>query len=123
MPTAPTGPATRAHRRTSLAACRLQDQGLKHGPRPAAIVSNFPQPAVLRLLPMRETLAQQYARWRRRIPLRDGVQGDRPMWQPGAYIRSCELSSVVERTHSNVARKTKGWLEHEIHNAGKTREA
>ena len=40
-----------------------------------------------------------------------------PMWQPGAYIRSCELSSVVERTHSNVARKTKGWLEHEIHHA------
>src|SRR5262249_55871590 len=32
-----------------------------------------------------------------------------PMWQPGAYIRSCELSSVVERTDSNLARKTKGW--------------
>src|SRR6516162_8820206 len=31
-----------------------------------------------------------------------------PMWQPGAYIRSCELSGVVERAHSNVARKTKG---------------
>src|SRR5215471_5175372 len=40
-----------------------------------------------------------------------------PIWQPGAYIRSCELSSVVERTHGNVARKTKGWLEHEIHHA------
>ena len=38
-----------------------------------------------------------------------------PVWQPGAYIRSCELSSVVERAHCNVARKTKGWLEHEIH--------
>src|SRR6516162_1646958 len=47
MPTALTGLATRAHRRTSLAACRLQDQGLKHGPRPSAIVPNFPQPAVL----------------------------------------------------------------------------
>src|SRR5262245_52442037 len=34
-----------------------------------------------------------------------------PVWQPGAYIRSCELSSVVERAHSNVARKTKGWVE------------
>ena len=40
-----------------------------------------------------------------------------PMWQPGTYIRSCELSSVVERTHSNLARKTKGWVEHEIHHA------
>src|SRR6516164_8630219 len=29
-----------------------------------------------------------------------------PVWQPGAYLRSCELSSVVERAHSNVARKT-----------------
>jgi hypothetical protein len=71
-------------------------------------VSNFPQPAVLRLLPTRETLPQQYARWRRRIPLRDGAQGDRAVWQPGAYIRSCELGSVVERAHSNVARKAKG---------------
>src|SRR6516162_4524763 len=46
-----------------------------------------------------------------------------PMWQPGAYIRSCELSGVVERAHSNVARKTKGWLEHEIHHVAETREA
>src|SRR5262249_47546401 len=46
-----------------------------------------------------------------------------PVWQPGAYIRSCELSSVVERAHSNVARKTKGWLEYEIHHAAETREA
>jgi hypothetical protein len=27
-----------------------------------------------------------------------------PVWQPGAYIRSCELSSVGERAHSNVTR-------------------
>jgi dTDP-4-dehydrorhamnose reductase len=40
-----------------------------------------------------------------------------PMWQPEAYIRSCELSSVLERAHSIVARKTKGWLEHEIRHA------
>src|SRR6516165_3458988 len=46
-----------------------------------------------------------------------------PMWQPGAYIRSCELSGVVERAHSNVARKTKGWLEHELGHAAETREA
>ena len=39
------------------------------------------------------------------------------------YIRSCELSGVVERAHSNVARKTKGWLEHEIHHVAETREA
>jgi hypothetical protein len=46
-----------------------------------------------------------------------------PMWQPGAYIRSCELSSVVERAHSNVARKPKGWVEHKIHHVAETREA
>ena len=46
-----------------------------------------------------------------------------PMWQPGTYIRSCELSSVVERAHSNVARKTKGWVEHKIRHAVGTREA
>jgi len=46
-----------------------------------------------------------------------------PMWQLGSYIRSCELSSVAERAHSNVARKTKGWLEHEIYHAAETREA
>jgi len=46
-----------------------------------------------------------------------------PVWQPEAYIRSCELSSVAERAHSNVARKTKGWLEHEIYHAAETREA
>jgi hypothetical protein len=45
-----------------------------------------------------------------------------PMWQAGTYIRSCELSSVVERAHSDVARKTKGWLVHEIrHPAEKER--
>jgi len=69
---------------------------------------------------------------RLRSNTRAGVVGDlfetahnaiAPMWQPGAYIRSCELSSVVERAHSNVARKTKGWLEHEIHHAAETREA
>src|SRR6516225_11489147 len=123
MPTAPTGRATRAHLKTSLATRRLRDQGLKHGPRPSAIVSNFPQPAVLRLLPTRETLARQHARWPRRISLRDGGQRDRACVATGAYIRSCELSSVVERAHSNVARKTKGWLEHEIHHAAETREA
>ena len=46
-----------------------------------------------------------------------------PMWQPGAYIRSCELSGVVERAHSNVARKTKEWVEHKIRHAVGTREA
>jgi hypothetical protein len=45
------------------------------------------------------------------------------MWQPGAYKRSCELSGVVERAHSNVARKTKGWVEHKIRYAVGTREA
>jgi hypothetical protein len=45
-----------------------------------------------------------------------------PMWQPGAYIRSCELSSIIKRAHSNLARKPKGWIEHEIRHAGETRE-
>src|SRR5262249_3630737 len=40
-----------------------------------------------------------------------------PMWQPGAYIRSCELSGGVERAHSNVAGKPKGWVEHKIRHA------
>jgi hypothetical protein len=46
-----------------------------------------------------------------------------PMWQLRAYIRSRELSSVVERSHSNLAHKAKGWLEHEIRHAAETREA
>jgi hypothetical protein len=45
-----------------------------------------------------------------------------PIWQPGADIRSGELGSVVEGAHGNVARKTKGWLEHEIRHAAETRE-
>src|SRR6516162_4707944 len=122
MPTAPTGPATRAHRRTRLAACRLQDQGLKHGPRPSAVVSNFPQ----------QSFGYCPRAKRSRGNTRAGLVGYlfetvhnaiAPVWHPGAYIRSCELSSVVERAHSNVARKTKGWLEHEIHHAAETREA
>jgi hypothetical protein len=46
-----------------------------------------------------------------------------PIWQSGAYIRSGELGSVVEGAHSNVARKAKGRLEHEIRHAAETREA
>src|SRR6516225_3442286 len=124
MPTAPTGRATRAHLKTSLATRRLRDQGLKHGPRPSAIVSNFPQPAVLRLLPTRETLARQHARWPRRISLRDGAQRDRACVATGGlhtFVRTQQR--VVERAHSNVARKTKGWLEHKIRHAVGTREA
>jgi len=30
---------------------------------------------------------------------------------------------IVEGTHSNIARKTKRWLEHEIGHAAETREA
>jgi hypothetical protein len=50
---------------------------------------------------------------RSRSNTRAGVIGDpfetahnaiAPMGQPRAYIRSCELSSVVERTDSNLAR-------------------
>jgi hypothetical protein len=40
-----------------------------------------------------------------------------PIWQPGAYIRSRELGSVVEGAHSDFAHEAKGWLEHEIGHA------
>src|SRR5215831_6674577 len=76
--------------------------------------ANFPRPAALRLLPTCETPAQQHARWRRRILLRDGAPCDRAYVATGPYIRSSELCSVVEGAHGNVARKTKWWLEHEI---------
>ena len=46
-----------------------------------------------------------------------------PIRQPGAYIRSGELRGVVEGAQSNVARKAKGRLEHEIRHAAETREA
>ena len=45
-----------------------------------------------------------------------------PIWQPGAYIRSRELGSVVEGAHSDYAHEAKGWLEHEIRHAAETRE-
>src|SRR5262249_56111526 len=54
-----------------------------------SISRNFPQSAVLRLLPTRETLPQQYACWRRRIPLRDGAQCDR------AYVAIGGLHTFV----------------------------
>jgi hypothetical protein len=37
-----------------------------------------------------------------------------PARQPRLYIRSRELRSVVESAHSNIARKTKGWIKHKI---------
>src|SRR5262245_56316053 len=46
--------------------------------------ANFPRPAALRLLPTRETPAQQHARWRRRILLRDGAPCDRAYVATGA---------------------------------------
>src|SRR5262249_37521585 len=79
----------------------------------------FPQPAVLRLLPTRETLAQRHARWPRRISLRDRAQRVRACMTTGGlhYIRSGELGSVVEGAHGNFAHKAKGWLEHKIRHA------
>jgi len=81
-----------------------------------------PSPAGVRR-PTRKTLAQRYARWPRRISLRDRAQRDRALRQPAAYIRSGELGSVVEGAEGNVVRKAKGWLEHEIRHAAETREA
>src|SRR5262249_57789513 len=46
--------------------------------------ANFPRPAALRLLPTRETLARQHARWPRRISLRDGAPCDRAYVATGA---------------------------------------
>src|SRR5258708_6746796 len=45
----------------------------------------FPRPAVLRLLPTRETLAQRHARWPCRISLRDGAQRDRAYMTGGLH--------------------------------------
>src|SRR5262249_34806126 len=47
-------------------------------PSPAGVrITLCPQPAVLRLLPTRETLAPHHARWPHRISLRDGTRRDR----------------------------------------------
>jgi hypothetical protein len=46
-----------------------------------------------------------------------------PTRQARAYIRSCEVSGIVERAHGNVAGKPKRWLEHELGHAAETREA
>jgi hypothetical protein len=63
---------------------------------------------------------------------RAGVVGDlfetahqeiAPTRQAGAYIRSCEVSGIVERAHGDLARKPKGWLEYEPGHAAETREA
>src|SRR4030095_16266483 len=48
----------------------------------------LPQRAVLRLLPTREMIAQQYARLHCRIPLVDGAPGDR------AYVATAGPTNV-----------------------------
>src|SRR5215471_10908870 len=135
MPTAPTGPATRAHRRTSLAVRLLQDadpipQGQRFLSRSKAMVLG--RRLLSQLSSVSSPSAIAHARKRSRSNTRAGPVGYlfetvhnaiAPVWQPGAYIRSCELSGVVERAHSNVARKTKGWVEHKIRHAVGTREA
>jgi hypothetical protein len=45
-----------------------------------------------------------------------------PARQPRPYIRSRELRSVVESAHSNIARKTKGWIKHKIRHMALTRD-
>src|SRR5215831_3874199 len=101
MPTAPTGPATRAHRKTSVVPPTNVDPNSTKPTFPIRVSSYGPRTRAGVVGDLFETAHNAIA----------------PVWQPGAYIRSCELSSVVERTHSNLARKTKGWLEHEIHHA------
>jgi hypothetical protein len=46
-----------------------------------------------------------------------------PTRQAGAYIRSCEVSGIVERAHGDLARKPKGWLEYEPGHVAETPEA
>src|SRR5262245_40706145 len=136
MPAAPTGRATRARRRTGLAVCRLQDADPI--PRGQRFLSGSKAMGLDRRHLSLTFLSQQSFGYcprakRSRSNTHAGVVGYlfetahnaiAPMWQPGpTYIRSCELSGVVERAHSNVARKTKGWVEHKIRHAVGTREA
>jgi hypothetical protein len=58
---------------------------------------SFPQPAVLRLLLTRETIAQQYARWHRPIPLLDGAPCDR------AYVAAAGLHTFVRTQQRHQA--------------------
>src|SRR6516225_9791050 len=89
----------------------------------AVRITLFPQPAALRLWPTRETLARHDARRLVGYLFEAAHNAIAPIRQPGAYIRSGELRGVVEGAQSNVARKAKGRLEHEIRHAAETREA
>src|SRR5262245_11201431 len=88
----------------------------------AVRITLFPQPAALRPWPTRETLAPQDARWPRRIPLRDGAQRDRADTATGGLHTFGRTRQRRRGAHSNVARKAKGRLEHEIRHAAETRE-
>src|SRR5262249_299647 len=89
----------------------------------AVRITLFPQPAALRPWPTRETLARHDARRPRRISLRGGAQRDRAYTAPGRLHTFGRPGSVVEGAQSNVARKAKGRLEHEIRHAAETHEA
>src|SRR5262249_35244808 len=65
----------------------------------------FPQPAVLRLSPTRETLAQRHARWPRRISLRDGAQRVRACMANSAA--SSRVRTVTSRTRRRGGSNTK----------------
>lgn len=61
-------------------------------------------------LPTRETLAQQYARWRRQIPVRDGAPGDRAYVATGGptYVRGNSAASSRVRTVTSRASRRGG---------------
>src|SRR5262249_20521884 len=120
MPTAPTGPATRAHRRTSLAVRLLQDadpipQGQRFLSRSKAMVLGrrlltFPQLAVLRLLPTREN-ARAATRAlassdisSRRCTTRSRLCGNRGP----TYVRANSAASSSVRTVTSRARRRGG---------------
>src|SRR6516225_7968431 len=110
MPTALTGLATRAHRRTSLAACRLQDQGLKHGPRPSAIVPNFPQPSSPSAIAhARNARAATRALTSSDISLRRWTTRSRLCGNRGpTYVRANSAASSSVRTVTSRARRRDG---------------
>jgi hypothetical protein len=93
-----------------------------HWPRDSVNFAKFPPPAILRLWPSCEMIARQYARWRRRISLRDGAPGDRASGASGGLHTFARNQRIIERAHGDLARKPKGWLEYEPGHAAETRE-
>jgi len=109
------------HRRTSLAVGRLITVQ-SYGPRPAAIALTFLRQQSFGYCPRAKRSRSNTPAGLVGYLFQTAHDAIAPAWQPGPDIRSCELSGFVERTHAHVARKTKGWLEHEFRHTAETRE-